>query len=57
MSLKELCPVHFNSKNGKIKSGRINDASLLCVFLITFTSLFSIVLSSLSIGEREYRVL
>lgn len=57
MSLKELCPVHFNSKNGKIKSGRINDASLLCVFLITFTTLFSIVLSSLSIGEREYRVL
>lgn len=57
MSLKELCPVHFNSKNEKVKSSRMNVASLLCVFLITFTTLFSIVLSSLSIGEREYRVL
>lgn len=45
MSLKELWPVHFNSKNGKIKSSRMNDASLLCVFLITFTTIFSIVLS------------
>lgn len=56
MPLKELCPMHFNSKNGKIKSSRMNDASLLCVFLIRFTAIFSIVLSSLSVGEREYRV-
>lgn len=58
MSLKELCPMHFNSKNGKVKSSKMNDASLLCVFLIRFTTIFfcCFFLSSLSVDEKEYRV-